>query len=163
MRKVKTRLVERLVKGHTEWWLTPRMPDGVSHCRMSSSMKRFSPVRVRLLSMILLKRRPWLISGIDSHISALSKPLGPHVSLGTSCTRPSFAVLGSFHPSGMGSDMHTSCLPAVGPSLKWIQKIRSQAALQLQPPRCFLFRNSSKTLLKGYLLPQGLISPSKCL
>lgn len=106
-----------------------------------------------LLSMILLKRRPWSISGVDSHISALSKPLGLHCQPRYIMYEAIFCSVGVISPSGMGSDVHTSCLPAVGPSLKWIQTIWSQAVLQLQPPRRFLFRNSSKTL--GLLIAPG--------
>lgn len=114
MRKVKTRLVERLVKGHTEWWLTPRMPDGVSHCHMSSSMKRFSPVRVDCSRWSYWSEGHDRFPALIHTFQRCPSLWDCIVSLGTSCMRPSFAVLGSFHPPGWG----LTCTPPA--SLPWV-------------------------------------------
>ena len=111
-RRVKTRLVEWLVEGHTERWFAPKMSDGPG-----------VPLPHILIRETLLTSQYqtglWCSYWNHGQASplALIHTLHPcihftpgTVSSGRSCTRR-FAVLESFHHSGMASKMHTFCLP----------------------------------------------------
>jgi hypothetical protein len=126
LREVKTRLVEWLVKGHTE--CTEGSLSGQLTVYLSSRQLIHKTLLTRhLWPLVFLKLWQCYTSDIDSHVLFLFMPLEPLISLSRWCTMRSLALWGGIQD---GQPWHPCLLMKAKSVSKAGAVIKSQETLQ---------------------------------